>query len=127
MTWHELVTESRVSDGTASRNMQVLQDLHLVEAADPMFAQPGARQRRYRLRAHLTPCWFRLVFPWQEELRAGLPAGEHYDRSVEPHLAEHVSPVFEDVCRAVVRRMRRGTAESVGRWWGPARHDLRRQ
>ena len=118
LTCHELVTESRVSEGNASRNVQVLQDLHLVEAANPMFAEPNARQRRYRLRDHLMRFWFRFVFPWQEELRAGLPAGEHYDRSVEPHLAEHVSPVFEDVCRAVVRRMRRDTAEAVGRWWG---------
>jgi AAA+ ATPase superfamily predicted ATPase len=127
MTWQELVTESHVSEGNASRNVRVLQDLHLVEAANPMFSEPTARQRRYRLRDHLMRFWFRFVFPWQEELRAGLTSGDHYDRSVAPHLAEHVSPAFEELCRDRVRADRAGSGESVGRWWGPARHDLRRQ
>ena len=126
MTWQELVTESHVSEGNASRNIRVLQDLHLVDAANPMFSEPNARQRRYRLRDHLMRFWFRFVFPWQEELRAGLGAREHFDRGVAPHLAGHVAPVFEEVCRAWVRDDRAGAGESVGRWWGPARHDLRR-
>jgi len=125
MTWPELVAESRVSEGNASRNIRVLQDLHLVEAANPMFSEPLARQRRYRLRDHLMRFWFRFVFPWQEELRAGLPARDHYDRNVAPHLAEHVSPVFEELCRSWVRA--EAGADAVGRWWGPARHDLRRR
>jgi AAA+ ATPase superfamily predicted ATPase len=127
MTWQELVTESHVSEGNASRNVRVLQDLHLVEAANPMFSEPAARQRRYRLRDHLMRFWFRFVFPWQEELQAGLAAGDHHDRNVAPHLAEHVSPAFEELCRDWVRADRAGSGESVGRWWGPARHDLRRQ
>jgi AAA+ ATPase superfamily predicted ATPase len=127
MTWQELVTESHVSEGNASRNVRVLQDLHLVEAANPMFSEPTARQRRYRLRDHLMRFWFRFVFPWQEELQAGLAAGDHHDRNVAPHLAEHVGPAFEDLCRDWVRADRAGSGESVGRWWGPARHDLRRQ
>jgi len=125
MTWQELIAESRVSEGNASRNVRVLQDLHLVEAANPMFAEPSARQRRYRLRDDLMRFWFRFVFPWQEELRAGLPARDHYDRNVAPHLPEHVSPVFEELCRAWVRTV--AGADAVGRWWGPARHDLRRR
>jgi AAA+ ATPase superfamily predicted ATPase len=127
MTWQELLAESRVSEGNASRNIRVLQDLHLVEAANPMFSEPSARQRRYRLRDHLMRFWFRFVFPWQEELQAGLSARDHYDHNVAPQLAEHVSPVFEDVCRTWVRLTRPDTADAVGRWWGPARHDLRRR
>jgi uncharacterized protein len=127
MTWQELVTQSRVSEGNASRNIRVLQDLHLVEAANPMFSRPAARQRRYRLRDPLMRFWFRFVFPWQEDLQSGLAAGDHYDARVAPHLAEHVSPVFEDVCRAWVRAAPGAEVASVGRWWGPARHDLRRR
>jgi hypothetical protein len=125
MTWQELVTESHVSEGNASRNIRVLQELHLVEAANPMFSEPAARQRRYRLRDHLMRFWFRFVYPWHEELRAGLPPRDHYDRNVAPFLADHVSPVFEELCRAWARQT--GVADSVGRWWGPARHDLRRR
>src|SRR5215472_3984338 len=127
MTWQELVSESHVSEGNASRNVRVLQDLHLVEAANPMFAEPTARQRRYRLRDHLMRFWFRFVFPWQEELQAGLAPGDHHDRNVAPHLAQHVSPAFEELCRDWVRADRAGGGESVGRWWGAARHDLRRR
>jgi AAA+ ATPase superfamily predicted ATPase len=127
MTWQELVSESHVSEGNASRNVRVLQELHLVEAANPMFSERSARQRRYRLRDHLMRFWFRFVFRWQEELQAGLAPGDHHDRNVAPHLAEHVSPAFEELCRAWVREDRAGSGESVGRWWGPARHDLRRQ
>jgi AAA+ ATPase superfamily predicted ATPase len=127
MTWQELVAESHVSEGNASRNVRVLQDLHLVEAANPMFSEPAARRRRYRIRDHLVRFWFRFVFPWQEDLQAGLAPRDHYDATVAPHLAEHVSPVFEDICRGWVRNARSGTGDVVGRWWGPARHDLRRQ
>jgi hypothetical protein len=105
----------------------VLQDLHLVEAANPMFSEPTARQRRYRLLDHLVRFWFHFVFPWQDDLQAGLAPRDHYDAAVAPHLAEHVSPVFEEICRAWVRRARAGTGDTVGRWWGPARNDLRRQ
>jgi AAA+ ATPase superfamily predicted ATPase len=127
MTWQVLVVESRVSESHASRNVRLLQDLHLVEAANPMFAEPNARQRRYRLRDHLMRFWFRFVFPWQEELQAGLAPRDHYAARVAPRLEDHVSPVFEDVCRTWVRQARAGTGDSVGRWWGPARHDLRRR
>lgn len=40
-------------------------------------------------------------------------------------MAELVSPVFEELCRTWVRAA--NGADSVGRWWGPARHDLRRR
>jgi uncharacterized protein len=127
MTWQELVVESHVNEGNASRAMRTLQELHLIEAANPMFTEPPARQRHYRLRDHLMRFWFRFVLPWQEQLQAGLASVDHYDHNVSPHLAGHISPAFEEVCRSWARRIRTGTGESIGRWWGPARHDLRRQ
>ena len=38
-SWQELVVESRVNEGNASRNIRVLQDLHLVQASNPMFTE----------------------------------------------------------------------------------------
>jgi AAA+ ATPase superfamily predicted ATPase len=127
LTWQDVVAESRVNEGNASRNVRLLQELQLIQAMNPMFTEFNARQRRYRLRDHLMRFWFRFVFPWQEELRAGLTPQQHYDRSVVPHLADHVSPVFEELCRAWVWRTQAANVDAVGHWWGPARHDLRRQ
>jgi hypothetical protein len=113
-------------EGNASRNVRVLQDLHLIEAKNPMLTELNARQRRYRLRDHLMRFWFRFVFPYQEKLACELTPQDHYDANIAPRLAEHVSPVFEELCRAWVWRAHRGEMDSVGQWGGPARHELRR-
>jgi hypothetical protein len=91
-----------------------------------MFTPPTARQRRYRLRDHFMRFWFRFVLPYQQTLEAGLAPAIHYERNIEPFLEEHVSWAFEEICRAWALEQYQGTADSVGSWWGPARHDLRR-
>jgi len=45
---------------------------------------------------------------------------------VAPALADHVSPAFEAQCRTFVRSALGDEATRVGRWWGKARHELRR-
>jgi hypothetical protein len=70
--------------------------------------------------------WFRFVFPYQADLAAGLRAADHYDRNVAPFLAEHAAQAFEDICRGWVRDRYSKTTDTVGPWWGAARHDLRR-
>jgi AAA+ ATPase superfamily predicted ATPase len=123
----DLLNKSKVSDKTAGKYLRTLADLQLVEAANPMFTAPTARQRRYRLRDHLMRFWFRFVLPYQQTLEAGLAPILHYERNVEPFLEEHVSWTFEEICRAwTLERYQEGT-DSVGSWWGPARHDLRRK
>ena len=103
-----------------------LVDLQLVEAANPMFTPPTARQRRYRLRDHFMRFWFRFVLPYQQTLEAGLAPAIQYERNIEPFLDEHVSWAFEEACRAWALEQYQGTADSVGSWWGQARHDLGR-
>jgi predicted AAA+ superfamily ATPase len=125
LEWSDLVERSRVEESTASRYIRILEELHLVRAANPVFAPPNARRRRYRIADPFIRFWFRFVFPYQAELAAGLRPQDHYDRNVAPFLAEHVAVVFEDLCRAWVRE-RFPDADVVGPWWGMARHDLRR-
>jgi hypothetical protein len=126
LAWEDLVRQSRVDEPTASKYMRVLEDLRVVESANPLFAPPNARRRRYRVADPFVGFWFRFVFPYQADLMAGLRPEDHYDRNVAPHLAEHTAPVFERVCQAWVRERFRGSADTVGSWWGLARHDLRR-
>lgn len=125
LEWSDLVERSRVEESTASRYIRILEELHLVRAANPVFAPPNARRRRYRIADPFIGFWFRFVFPYQAELAAGLRPQDHYDRNVAPFLAEHVAVAFEDLCRAWVRE-RFPDADVVGPWWGMARHDLRR-
>lgn len=124
--WTDLVQRSRVEESTASRYVRILEDLRIVESANPIFAPANARRRRYRLADAFMRFWFRFVFPHQADLAAGLPPEDHYDRNVAPFLPEHSAAAFEQICRAWVRQKYRGTTDTVGPWWGMARHDLRR-
>ena len=127
LPWDELVSRSRVDEPAASKYIRILEDLHIVQAANPLFAPQNARRRRYRLADPFMRFWFRFVFPYQADLAAGLKPEDHYDRNVAPYLSEHVAPVFEDVCRSWVRLRHGSTTDTVGAWWGLARHDLRRK
>lgn len=123
----DLIAESGVGNrGTVSRYLSTLQDLHLVRASDPVFAQTGGRQHRYRIADNLVRTWFAFVFPYQASLASGLDAAAFYDRVVRPRLPEHVSWAFEDICRDWMLRRSEIQAEEVGAWWGPALNRLRR-
>jgi len=127
LAYGDLLSESKVDDKVASRYLQALEQLFLVEAANPIFSTATARRRRYRVADHLTRFWFRFVFPFQQDLDAGLEPGAHWDRSVAPHLDEHVAATFEQICRAWTLRTYATTTDRVGAWWGLSRHDLRRR
>lgn len=126
LEWTDLVQRSRVEESTASRYVRILEDLRIVESANPVFAPANARRRRYRVADPFVRFWFRFVFPFQSDLTAGLRAEDHFDRNVAPFLPEHAAAAFEDICRAWVRERFRETTDTVGPWWGMARHDLRR-
>lgn len=121
LAWDRLLAHSGVDEGNASRAMRTLQDLHVVGATSPLFTDPTGRRRRYRLRDPLTRFWLRFVFPWQEELRAGLPPERHFDDVVAPRLPEHQAEAFAEICRDWVAAAFADATEVVGRWWGPAR------
>ena len=126
-SWTELVQDARVDQGTASRYVRTLEDLQIVTSANPLFNRPEGRKHRYRVADHLIRFWFRFVFPYQADLTAGLQPAAHYERNIAPRLDEHVSLVFEDICREWVRSAYESSVDTVGRWWGLARHDLRRE
>jgi AAA+ ATPase superfamily predicted ATPase len=124
--WEELIQRSSVDEKTASRYLRILEHLHIVEAANPVFAPRNARRRRYRVADAFIRFWFRFVFPHQADLTAGLRPEDHYNRNVAPFLSDHSAATFEDICRAWVRDRYRETTDTVGSWWGMSRHDLRK-
>lgn len=126
MEWGDLVNESGVDSGNASKYMSVLQDLGIVDKIAPAFAPQGkGRRHRYRVKDPLTRFWFRFVFPFQDAISSDLSPEAHYARNVEPYLTEHVSVTFEDVCRSWAAREYQHTTDSVASWWGNALNRLR--
>lgn len=123
----ELADALRTTSGPVSKYLSVLADLRLVRKDLPYGASPTDRGSYWVLQDPFLRFWFRFVFPYQADLEAGLRAEDLYDREIEPALAEHVAPVFEDLCREHTRRSFGGAATRVGRWWGNSLNRLRKQ
>lgn len=119
----ELTTALKTSHSTLAPYLNELARMQLVEQVTPIAS--NRRDLRYRLADNFLRFWFRFVFPFQESLRAGLRPGDHYDAEIAPVLPDHVSPVFESLCRRWVRRSLGARATRVGSWWGRALDNLR--
>lgn len=103
--------------------LKTLQEMQVIERYAPVAARGDERNNRYGLRDGFIRFWFRFIFPFQEDLKAGLSPGQLFDDEIAPELADHVSPVYEDLCR----RWARGPgATKVGGWWGNALNEHRR-
>ena len=122
----ELANALRRSTSEVSAYLANLGSLRLVRRETPIGAEPGGRISNWELADPFLRFWFRFVFPYQSDLEAGLDARALYRAEVAPALADHVSPAFEAQCRTFVRSTLGDEVTRVGRWWGKARHELRR-
>lgn len=104
--------------------LDTLRAMRVVERSAPVTAQEDVRDHRYRLADDYLRFWFRFVFPFQEELKTGLPPEALYRDEIAPELPDHISPTFEALCREWV--LRTGRATKVGAWWGNALNVHRR-
>lgn len=122
-----LATALKTTSGPVSKYVSVLAGLRLVRKDLPYGASPNERGGHWVLQDPFLRFWFRFVFPYQADLEAGLQPQDLYDREIEPALADHVAPVFEDLCREHARRNWDGAATRVGRWWGNSLNLLRKK
>jgi len=122
----EVVAAARSASATISKYLAVLEDMRIVSRHLPVGADRTSRSGHWHLRDAFFRFWFRFVFPYQDELEAGLRPGDLYDTEVAPALGDHVAAEFEDWSRDWTRSTYGRVASQVGSWWGPARHDLRR-
>jgi AAA+ ATPase superfamily predicted ATPase len=111
----ELADALRTRSGPVSKYLSTLADLRLVSKVLPFGASPTDRGSLWVLEDPFLRSWFRFVFPFQADLEAGLAPEDLYDREIAPDLADHVAPVFEDLCREHVRTTMGATATQVGR------------
>lgn len=104
--------------------LNTLREMRVVRRMAPISARENERNHLYSLEDGFMRFWFRFVFPFQEELKTGMPVSVLYDAEIAPCLADHVSPTFEALCRAWA--LRTGRATRVGSWWGNALNEHRR-
>lgn len=122
----ELADALRSKSGPVSKYLSLLADLRLVRKELPYGASPTDRGSHWVLEDPFLRFWFRFVFPFQADLEAGLEPSDLFDSEIAPGLANHVAPVFEDLCREHVRATMGTIATRVGRWWGNSLNQLRR-
>ncbi len=66
----------------ASKHLNALVDMRLVERKLPIGAEPTARTGHWHLRDPFLRFWFRFVFPYQDDLENGLPATTLYRQTI---------------------------------------------
>jgi AAA+ ATPase superfamily predicted ATPase len=107
--------------------LKTLQEMRLVEKVAPVASPSGRRDHRFRLADNFLRFWFRFVFNFQEDLRAGLRPQDHYDGEIAPVLSEHIATIFEGLCREWTRKNLGRHVSRVGSWWGNSLNELRRE
>jgi AAA+ ATPase superfamily predicted ATPase len=115
----EIASALRMPPTNLPRPLDTLREMAVIERRIPVSASAGEKSSRYRISDPFLRFWFQFVFPYQEDLSAGLAPRDLYGLEIEPVLTEHVAPVFETLCREWVRRNRGSRASRVGSWWGP--------
>ncbi|MDX6204468.1 MAG: uncharacterized protein QOF39_525 [Frankiales bacterium] len=120
----EVVAAIRSDASRVSKYLLVLQQMRLVERRLPAGAAPSSRAGHWHLRDPFLRFWFRFVFPFQDDLEAGLSSRDLYETEVAPLLNDHIGPEFEEYCRRWTRATQSVT--QVRSWWGPAANTYRR-
>jgi uncharacterized protein len=123
-TPNEIAQGAGLTDrGAASRYLQTLRDLHVLERRVPATERNPERTRRghYYLMDPFLRFWFRFVLPNVSALEAGEPTHVYHAR-VAPWLDQHLSRSFEEVCiqRLWALNNERGLLEHydrIGGWW----------
>ena len=113
------------SSGAITPHLEKLVELYLITRVQPIGAAPKSRNARYQLLDPFVRFWFRFIFPFQDEIAAGLNPSDHTASLILPGLADHVAPVYEEICRQWVRGNLASVAHRVGVWWGPSAHATR--
>lgn len=116
----DLASALRTPSKGLSVYLKTLRDMQVIERIAPIDAGRDFRDYRYRIDDNFMRFWFHFVFPFQDDLRSGLPPQDLYAGEIEPALSEHVAPLFEKLCREWTRRTLGTHASRVGTWWGNA-------
>ena len=121
-TWSGITGRLGRSSGSLSRPMNWLIDMQVVQRVAPVTRSQPARSKQaiYRIVDPYVRFWHRFVAPLVSSgASAWMTPEELFEARVAPRLDDFMGPVFEEVCRAFVRRGRGlpFTPSRVGEWW----------
>ncbi len=116
----EIINETGLEKNIVGKYLSVLADLRLIRREVPVTEKNPEKSKRgiHLVNDHFFRFWFDFVFPNKSFILEG---EEQYvlEKKIRPFMDDFISPVFEEICRALIRRT--GAAEHrfarVGRWW----------
>lgn len=119
-TPNEISGATGIDAGPLSKYLQTLRQLRLIDREVPVTASGKKSKRsRYYVADEFLRFWFRFVEPNRSSIEEA--PDMVFTGTIEPALPDHVSTVFEAVCReAIWEAIRRSDLEpypEVGQWW----------
>ncbi|MGD0236349.1 MAG: ATP-binding protein [Syntrophorhabdales bacterium] len=116
----EIINDTGFEKSLLSRYLEILRGLRLVEKEVPVTEKYPEKSKLglYRIHDRFFEFWFKYVFPNRGSLEIG--KGREVLRVIKLTFDQHLSFVFEDVCKQYcLELMREGRIRfsSIGRWW----------
>ncbi len=116
----EIINDTAFEKSLLSRYLEILRGLRLVEKEVPVTEKYPEKSKMglYRIHDRFFEFWFKYVFPNRSRLEIG--KGGEVLRMIKETFDQHLSFVFEDVCKGYcLDMMRDGKIRftSIGRWW----------
>lgn len=121
-TWAGISNRVGRAGGSLHRAFSWLIDMRIIERVVPITERKPvtSKRARYRIADPYLAFWHRFVSPMVSAGMIGLaPGPELYRHQVEPHMNDHMGPVFEAACREFVRTSPALPFRPlrVGAWW----------
>lgn len=116
----EIINDTGFEKSLISRYLEILRGLRFVEKEVPVTEKYPDKSKLglYRIHDRFFEFWFKYVFPNRSRLEIG--RSKDVMRAIKASFNQHISFVFEDVCREYcLELMRHGQIRfsSIGRWW----------
>lgn len=116
----EIINDTGFEKSLLSRYLEILRSLRFIEKELPVTEKYPEKSKLglYRIHDRFFEFWFKYVFPNRSRLEIG--KGREVLRTIKESFNQHLSFVFEDVCREYcLELMRHGKIrfDSIGRWW----------
>lgn len=116
----EIINDTGFEKSLLSRYIEILRGLRFVEKEVPVTEKYPEKSKLglYRIHDRFFEFWFKYVFPNRGKLEIG--RGKEVLRAIKETFDQHLSYVFEDVCKERcldLMREDRIKFTSIGRWW----------
>lgn len=114
----EIATKLSMKQTSITFYLNTLQELDLIKREVPITEDNAAKSKKglYKINDNFICFWFKFIYPYKDFLEIGNTA---YVRNViEKRFVEnHMSYVFEDICREKLFKKYMKKINKIGKWW----------